>query len=91
MEVSIVQPNWQDPKSRNIFKQVFIESDGGVLEHFNQTTEDKGHLVTRHLNVRPQLRLVECFRDTLNKRAKVKNHNPALSRRQGGISSDPPF
>lgn len=61
------------------------------LQKPNQTMEDKGHLVTRHVNVWLELRLVECFRDTLNKRANVKNHRQALSRRQGGISSDPHF
>lgn len=43
-------------------------------------------MVTRHVNVWLELRLVECFRDTLNKRANVKNHNQALSRRQGELA-----
>ncbi len=33
--------------------------------------EDKGHLVTRHLIIRLQLRLEECSRDPLNKRTAV--------------------
>lgn len=42
----------------------------------------KGHLVTRHVNVRWELRRVECFGETLNKRANVKNHKWELSRWQ---------
>lgn len=45
--------------------------------------EGKGYLVTIHLIDGLQLRLVECFRDPLNK--------PAVSHRPGGINTDPEF
>lgn len=53
--------------------------------------QDKGHLVTRHLIVRLQLRVEECSGDPLNKRTAVWSHNPELSHGPGGISPDPQF
>lgn len=81
--------NWRQTEKKIIFKTIwkrgYATGTPRIIHYYTillmlqLKMVNRGHLVTRRLIVRLQLRLEECSRDPLNKRTAVWSHNPALS------------